>query len=72
MVEGQSNIGVQQEATAVKPRRSIIIADKVVKIYGRGATRVAALKSVNLNVKVLIELQNNEQEVKESMIHNSN
>ena len=51
MIERQSNIGVRQETTAAEPRRSIIIANKVVKIYGRGATRVTALKSVTLNVK---------------------
>ena len=51
MVESQSNIEVRQEATAAEPRRDIIIAKKVVKIYGRGATRVAALKSISLNVK---------------------
>ena len=51
MVESQINIGVRQGTTAGEPRRDIVIADKVVKIYGRGTTRVAALKSVSLNVK---------------------
>jgi ABC-type lipoprotein export system ATPase subunit len=51
MVENQSNIGVRQGTTDGEPRRDIIIADKVVKIYGRGTTRVAALKSVSLNIK---------------------
>jgi len=51
MVENQSNIGSRQGSTAAGPRKDIIIADKVVKIYGRGATRVTALQSVSLNVK---------------------
>ncbi len=32
-------------------RESIVVAQKLTKIYGRGATRVAALKGVNLRVR---------------------
>ena len=33
------------------PRKNIVIASKVTKVYGRGRTKVAALKSVDLKVK---------------------
>ena len=49
----QSKVDDLQSRLAARKRRrrSIVVTQKVTKIYGRGETRVPALKAVNLNVK---------------------
>lgn len=51
MVNYDAEHGNEGGATTRQRRKNIVIADKVTKVYGRGATKVAALKSVNLKVR---------------------
>lgn len=52
-VEPQRKVDEVQPRPAAKKRRrrSIVVTQKLTKIYGRGAIRVAALKAVNLRVR---------------------
>jgi putative ABC transport system ATP-binding protein len=51
MNEGQALTEKQNRPADEAPRRNIVIASKVTKVYGRGRTKVVALKSVDLKVK---------------------
>jgi putative ABC transport system ATP-binding protein len=51
MNEGQALTEKQNRPVDEAPRRNIVIASKVTKVYGRGRTKVVALKSVDLKVK---------------------
>jgi ABC-type lipoprotein export system ATPase subunit len=51
MNEGQALTEKQNSPADEAPRKNIVIASKVTKVYGRGRTKVAALKSVDLKVK---------------------
>jgi len=51
MNEGQALTEKQSSPADEAPRRNIVIASKVTKVYGRGRTKVVALKSVDLKVK---------------------
>lgn len=45
------DVGRARRPARRRGRRSIVVAKKVTKVYGRGATQVAALRNVNLRVR---------------------
>ena len=51
MNEGQALTEKQNGTVDEAPRKNIVVASKVTKVYGRGRTKVVALKSVDLKVK---------------------
>ncbi|MCK4721953.1 MAG: ATP-binding cassette domain-containing protein, partial [Dehalococcoidia bacterium] len=53
VAEPQSKVDETQLRPAARKRRrrSIIVTQRLSKVYGKGATRVSALKAVNLNIK---------------------
>ena len=51
MNEGQALTEQRNSPADEAPRKNIVIASKVTKVYGRGRTKVVALKSVDLKVK---------------------
>ena len=51
MNEGQALTEKQSSPADEAPRKNIVVASKVTKVYGRGRTKVVALKAVDLKVK---------------------
>ena len=51
MNEGQALTEKQSNPANEAPRKNIVVASKVTKVYGRGRTKVVALKAVDLKVK---------------------
>lgn len=51
MNEGQALTEKRDSPADEAPRKNIVVASKVTKVYGRGRTKVVALKSVDLKVK---------------------
>ncbi|MFA5367854.1 MAG: ABC transporter ATP-binding protein [Dehalococcoidia bacterium] len=51
LTEKQDSPVYQVSSNEQKARRNIVIASKVTKVYGRGRTKVDALKSVDLKVR---------------------